>query len=332
MRVMLICLIVFQCVLRSEASAQQLDPASPVQLETVLVRGEVPAPGLWELTRAGKKVLIMGTLSPVPKDIVWTSAKVERQIAQAEVILSAPGVTIRSDSGFFGSAMLIPAYQKSRKNPGGRQLKDVLPPELYARWARAKAVHLGNDRGVESLRPVYAANELYAAAIRQAGLSTSNIVDPAAARVAKREGIPVRSTDYALILRDAKSTLKRLSAESLDDQDCLVQTLDRLDADLHRMALRANAWANGDVPGLRALPFVDHRKACAAALVNNEVAREQGIDDMERLAFERWIVTLNQALEDYDTVFATLPINRLLDPAGLIVRLKTLGFEVVGPE
>ena len=147
-------------------------------------------------------------------------------MAQAQEVLGPPGVSVSADVGLFGGLMLMPSYQRSKKNPDGKRLQDVLPPATYARWQAAKARYLGNDRSVEALRPVHAAKALFDAAVRQVGLSDEDRVDPVIRHVAKAHDIPLRSSVLRLTIKDPKKTLKQLSATSLDDVPCLEQTLD----------------------------------------------------------------------------------------------------------
>jgi uncharacterized protein YbaP (TraB family) len=314
------------------AQTPQAEEIEPITLESVLVAGSVPAPGLWELTRGSKRLLIMGTLDPVPRNIEWTSSKVERRIAESDAILGPPGISVGTDIGLVRGAMLLPAYNRSKRNPDGQRLQDILPAALYERWQAAKQAHLTRNDSVEKLRPVHAANALYEAAIRRAGMSNESIVEPVVERVAKSRRIPILSTSYKLVVRDPKATLKALSATSLDDTICMEQTLDRLRSDLSVMAQRANAWSTGDVAALQAMPYVDHRKACVNALAGNAIARQQGIADIDALVQSAWLKQARAALTDHDTVFATLPVARLLEDDGVLGVLAGDGFTVKAPE
>jgi hypothetical protein len=87
------------------------------------------------------------------------------------VVIGPPTVSMGSDIGFFRGLMLVPSLLKARNNPGGMHLQDMVPADLYARWLPLKARYMGRDRGVEKRRPIFAAQELYEAAMRKSGLS-----------------------------------------------------------------------------------------------------------------------------------------------------------------
>lgn len=108
--------------------------------------------------------------------------------------------------------------------------------------------------------------------------------------------------------------------------------MDRLDQDLSTMILRANAWANGDIAQLKELPFVDHKQACSRALASNEVARQQGILDLDQRIKTQWLAVARKALAEKDTVFATLPIGKLLEADGVLAALSAEGYTVTSPE
>lgn len=240
------------------------EDSSVVDLGVVVVTGAHPAPGLWELTRGEKTLLIMGTLAPAPKHMTWISEHVEARIAQAGVILGSPGVVVGADVGLLRGAMLWPAYQRSKKNPEGQKLQDVLSPVTFARWQGLKQRYLARDNEVDRLRPLYAAKSLFDAAVRSADMTDESLVDPVVERVAKTHGIPIRTTAVRLTISDPKVVLEKINATQFSDQDCLIQTMDRLEQDLTTMVVRANAWADGNLDQLKSLPFIDQKKRASA--------------------------------------------------------------------
>lgn len=316
----------------AQAQAAPTNPDGELPLDSVVVTGTLPAPGLWEATRGAKRVLLMGTLRPSAREMTWYSPKVERRIAAAQVVLAAPGVSVGTDIGLFRGMMLLPAYQRSKRNPDGKTLKDVLPPATYARWEIARDRYLNGSRSMDQLRPVHAAKALFDAAVTHAGMTDDDHVDPVVARVAKDHGISVRPTVLKLSIKDPNKTLQSLGRTTLNDVPCLVQTLDRLDIDLKTMVTRANAWAIGDLGHLAALPFVDQKPACLSALAANEIARAQGITDLDAQVQKHWLDTMEESLSDHDVVFATMPVGRLTQNGGVLDTLKAAGFRVQAPK
>ena len=95
------------------------------------------------------------------------------------------------------------------------------------------------------------------------------------------------------------------------------------------MRLRAEAWSVGDVAHLRALPFHDQAPACIAALGSSEVAQQHGIHDLQGQLRARWLEETRKAFASNDRVFASLPVQMLLDDTGVLRALQAEGFVVV---
>ena len=316
-------------------SAQSNAPAMPDEprlLDTVVVSGSLPAPKLWELTKGEKRLLIMGSLTPTPRAMTWDSGTVARRIGQAELVLGPPGLSISADTGPIGGLMLYSSVKKAKQLPQGKTLRDVLSPETYARWRVAKDRYLPNDDDVETMRPVYAAQALFDAAVSRVGLTNEDRVDPAIQKLADAKGIPFKKTKYFVYLKNAKKTMQQLAQAPVDDGMCMVQTLDRLQVDMQLLVARANAWAEGDVARLQSLPFNDQKKACIAAMADNDAARAQGLADPESAARERWLRITRESLSAHNVVFAQVPMWRLEGANGVLAALQADGFQVKSPE
>lgn len=316
---------------QTAAPAPAADLPEVRDLAPIVVSGVQPGPGMWRVSRNGNVLYLLGTMSPLPRDIDWISRDVEAVIAQSQEVLRPPTVAVRSGLGMFRSALLIPSALKARRNPDGRLLSDVVPAEDYARWSALKARYIGRDRGVEKWRPIFAARELYEAAIRKSGLSESGLVQPVVDRAAKRHGVRNTPVEVALEIKDPKTALREFSRGSLDDGECFDRTLVRIESDLDAMRLRANAWAVGDIEGLRALPFADQYSACIAAVTSTGLAQRLGLGDLRAQMEQEWLRQAERALEQNPSTFATVPIRELIQPGGLLAMLQARGYQVEAP-
>lgn len=304
----------------------------PRLLDTVVVSGSLPAPKLWELTKGEKKLLIMGSLTPTPRAMTWDSATVARRMSQAELVLGPPGISISADTGPIAGLMLYSSFKRTKQLPEGRTLRDVLPPETYARWRAAKEHYLPGNDDVEGMRPVYAAQALFDAAVERVGLTSEDRVDPAIQRLANAQEIPFKKTKYFVYLKNARKVMQQLAQAPVDDGACMAQTLDRLQVDVELLVARANAWAEGDVSRLQSMPFNDQKKACIAAMVDNDAARAQGLADPEGAARERWLRITRESLATHNVVFAQVPIRLLEGTNGLLAALQADGYQLTSPE
>ena len=150
------------------------DAAAPTTLDTVLVTGEQPGPGLWKVSRGDHVMWILGAQYPLPKDMTWRSRDVEQAIAQSQAVIA--DATPKLKLNFFHKLTLLPTVYSARKNDDGATLKEILPAELYERWLALKAKYIGHDNGVERLRPMVAANELYDKALAKSGLARNSLI------------------------------------------------------------------------------------------------------------------------------------------------------------
>ena len=300
-------------------------------LEAMVVSGTRPGPGMWTVSRDGHTLHILGTVSPLPRRMEWMSADVEAVVARSQAVIEAPQVVVDADVGVFRGLALLPAMLRARNNPGKKPLREVVSADLYARWQVLKGRYMGNDRGVEKRRPLVAAQELYEAALKKSGLRTRGVVTPVVRRAAKDAGVPLVATRVTLTLEDPKGVLKELNASDLADRECFAGTMARIETDLDNMRARANAWADGDIEALRALPYDDHYTTCLEALTGSALAQRLGIHDLRARAEQAWLVNVEKALADNAVSFAALPMSQLLAADGLLAQLRARGYEVQAP-
>ena len=308
--------------------AQDATASPSVTIDTVVVSGAQPGPRLWKVSRGGHVLWILGTLSPVPKDMEWSSGEAAARIRQAGEILRPPSARIDSDLGFFGALTLLPSAMSARKNPDGKTLQQVLPAPVYARWLVLKQRYIGRDNGVEKFRPVFAANELWQAAIKHSGLSQSSVVWPVVKDIADEVDAKLTSPTVTIKLEDPRKALKQFKGSALDDVACFERTLARLETDLGPMRQRANAWAIGDVKTLRSLPHVDAEGACEQAFLSAAVVKERGMGDLPARIEAVWLAEAERVLAAHASSFALLPMNELLDDNGYVAKLRAKGYTV----
>lgn len=314
------------------AFAQETAPTgtdAPV-METVLVTGEQPGPGLWKVSKDGHELWILGTWSPLAANMQWHSKEAEERIAESQEVLLAPKASV--GVGFFRGITLLPALVGLRKNGDGKTLADVLPPELYARWQVLKARYLPDDRKIERERPLFAAQELYHKAIANSGLTLKNDAQTRVVEIARRSKVKVTKIEVEVKLEQPREALRDFkTAPRGGDVECLRATMDRLDTDLAAMAQRANAWADGDLERLRELPYVDQDRTCLDGAASTPGLRQRIAAAREAVAAQ-WLRTIEAALARNATSFAVAPINQLTHEDGWLARLRANGYAVEAPD
>lgn len=300
-------------------------------LDTVVIAGRYPGPGLWKIRSGERTLWILGTQNPLPKRMEWDSANVERKVAAAQELLLPPTVKMDADIGFFRGLTLLPSLFKARKNPNDKTLRDMVPMEQYARWQVLKARYIGSDRGVESWRPMFAALELYNKAIARSGMTVEPVVSDAVEKAAKRSKVKITTPVLTIKIADPKKALREFSSEALNDQECFRRTLDRIETDLGAMAGRANAWAEGDIQALRDLPYESQYSACRAAFTETGIARKQGMQDMQARMEAAWFAAAEKSLSQNLSTFAVMPVSQLMRSEGLLARLAAKGYTIEAP-
>ncbi|WP_460457209.1 TraB/GumN family protein [Arenimonas alkanexedens] len=305
-------------------------PPTPI-LETIVVSGAQPGPGLWKVSRDGRVLWVLGTLAPLPKRMEWSSREVERRVAAAGVLLMPPTVKVDAQGAALGGLFLVPSLLRARNNPEGERLPDVLPAADYARWLRLKAIYLGRDRGVEKRRPILAAMDLRDAAFDRADLSWRDVVGRELRRAAKRANVPVEQPVVTLVIEDAKAAVKEFRSSEFDDLACFRKTLDQVENDLETLASRANAWAIGDLATLEALPYADNAKACTDALLGSGLAQRSGFSELPARVEAAWLQAAETALATHPESVAVLPMARVVGERGYLRALAARGYTVEAP-
>ncbi len=317
-------------------SAAPVDPpsvqtSSPQDLETIVIAGRYPGPGLWKIRKGDHVLWILGSQSPLPKRMDWDSANVERIIAGSQEVLMPPAVEMDADVGFFRGLTLLPSLFKALKNPDGKKLSDVLPAVQYARWQVLKQRYVGSNRNIEEWRPIFAAVELYEKAIDHSGMTEKDIVSDVIRRAAKKHRVHITTPKVAIKIKDPKAALKAFSNEAIDDQECFRKTLDRIENDLGTMIQRANAWAEGDIETLRALRYSNQFNACFAAFSSSAIARKEGMLDVEKRLTDIWLEAAEAALAKNASSFAVLPASQLLQADGYFEVMAAKGYVIEEP-
>ena len=317
-------------------------PAQDAPLEEVVVNGEFPGPGMWKVTRAddasAHTLWIIGDPPPLPKRIEWKSKDVEAVLSGAQEILRDASITMKPDEeiGLFRGLTLLPAVLKARKNPEDGRLKDLLPPDLYARWLVQKKLYLGRESGVEEWRPIFAAHKLRKAAFDELKLRESGMVWDVVGKLARQKKITVTTPTLTFTFKrdDIRAKIKEFSRESLADVECFATTLDLTEAlsDRDTENSRARAWATGDLQTLAGLPPLPNPSLpCVMAVMSSQVAREVIPGDIREQLYVLWIGAAEHSLAAHQTTFAIVPLAKLTRDDGYLSRLAAKGYLIEAP-
>lgn len=316
------------------AWSQNESPAPAGEGEKILIVGQRPGPGLWKVSKDDHVLWIFGTYSPLPKKMTWRSQQVEKIIAQSQENIGAP--TAGVGVGWANSLNILTALPfviGAKKNADGAQLKDVVPPDVYARWTVLKAKYIGDDSGIESERPIFAANELFTKALDKSGLGGDKEVLAEIKKISQQHKIKITATGVSIQLENPRGVLRDFKKTSLDDLACFTKTIDRLETDLESMRVRANAWAVGDIEAMRKLTYPDQVEACKSAVSNSAWMQSlPGAAGLEQRMRDSWLAAAEKALATNESTFAVLTVPQIMNPTGLVAALQAKGYVVEQPD
>jgi uncharacterized protein YbaP (TraB family) len=308
------CLLV-GCFAASACRADQTQPA----LDEIVVTAERAGPGMWHVHRGAANVWILGSISPLPRDITWRSRQVEQVLESTSQVLVQKPLEISVPRILW---MLI-ADRKYLMVGGGKKLKDALPPELHARFAAQRSKVTDDADKWERYRPIIAAAFLQQAAFHQVNLSMRLDLGAALRALAKKHGVRIEEIKVAGV-SDMLEALKTMPAAT--ERTCVEASLTTIESGLPRLVERAQAWAGGNVDRIENLPELKEVDACRTALD----AGKGALDVIGRIR-QTWLQNIEKYLRSAGTTIAVVNIDMLLERGGLMDQLRAKGYEVDPP-
>jgi uncharacterized protein YbaP (TraB family) len=308
------CLLVGCCA----ASACRADQTQPA-LDEIVVTAERAGPGMWHVHRGAANVWILGSISPLPRDITWRSRQVEQVLESTSQVLVQKPLEISVPRILW---MLI-ADRKYLMVGGGKKLKDVLPPELHARFAAQRSKVTDDADKWERYRPIIAAAFLQQAAFHQVNLSMRLDLGAALRALAKKHGVRIEEIKVAGV-SDMLEALKTMPPAT--ERTCVEASLTTIESGLPRLVERAQAWAGGNVDRIENLPELKEVDACRTALD----AGKGALDVIGRIR-QTWLQNIEKYLRSAGTTIAVVNIDMLLERGGLMDQLRAKGYEVDPP-
>jgi len=316
--------------LAARSPAAQPPPGSPPSGESaapvaeVVVEGRHEGPRMWIVRRGDHTLWILGTISPLPKKMVWQPDAVEEVLKQVQEVVPAwPTYGIGANP--ITALRVYIEWRRLQKPPDHMPLREALPPELYARVVALKARYDPHDDKLEQMRPMLAARQLLMRGLDASGLAAQNEVQQEVLKLARRQGVRVHQDKVRI--EDPVGVLKDVGATPLAGEvACLNSVVTLLETDVSLLQARARAWALGDVDSLRQLPHAEDRTACLAAVSTSERVRA-----LIARAQDDWLIAVEQSLAANRGTLAVQSMDRLLGANGTLAALRARGYQVEGP-
>jgi len=284
----------------------------------MIVSGSRPGPRLWQVHQGASNLWILGTVSPLLDGVSWRSAEVVRLLGRTDTVLAAKPLQISLPRALW----IMLAQRGLVLNPGGRQLRELLPPALYGRFAALRSRYGKSDDQWERYRPLIAGALLEDEALKANGLSTRLDVSLTVRRLAREHHVPITEVN----IPGASDLLKALKTVSPGaESGCFQTILETVESGIPALRERANAWSSGDVERIRATP--ESAEANCERLLSTE---SQPVQPLAQIR-SRWLEALERALSHPGAAIAVVDMDLLLSANGLLQRLRADGYAVDGP-
>lgn len=313
--------------------AAQEGPAPGVtHLDTVVISAADAGPHVWEYRRGERTLLVLGTIAPVPTDLDFIPATLQKSVDASTAVIGSPGVVVGEGIGLLRGLSLWSSIRQRKYLPEGRTLSDTLAPEDYRRWSALKARYLPRNRDVERMLPMYAAWQLYDAVLEQSGIAQRKV--SAADKVielARAKRVGVTEAKFHLVIDNPRRAIAQFRVDPQADLACLRDTMRGIESLPGLSRQLAQDWSAGNVEAMQAL-LQTHTlpTPCWSALTNQAIARQQGVD-LEQAVRESWVAAVQGASAAHPVVFLTAPVTDLLNGTGRAQWLQQLGYVPVAP-
>lgn len=311
-------------------------------MEVVVVSGRQPGPPLWKVTQGDHTLWILPLVSVVPKDMDWDDSRVAALIAASDEVIEPPGVSL----GVSKRLLLNPLnwirgprlYQRLSRNPGGKSLREILPPDLWERYAALRQRYFPRDGDVETLRPAFAIARMNTLILKEENLTGPGGIEKHVEKLIDKQR-SLRRTQVEIeeqvqgSYADLSARLGKLVDSLPKDNElaCFGTQLDLYERHIDDMKRVANAWATGDAHDIDSLSTLGELEDPCTQLL---LASSEG-DYMEKLvtqSSQRWLEAADRALAHNRSTFAVLPMIHISGARSLIDLLKTRGYEVHAPQ
>jgi uncharacterized protein YbaP (TraB family) len=308
------------------AAAAVGEPLAEEPLPALTVSAERLGPRLWRVhgglpgtaPDSGGELWILGTISPLPIDVRWRAAEVDRLLARVDLVLMAKPLEI----GAARALWLLVAHRDDLMLPHGAKLENILPRDLYARFAAMRARYADSWSKWERYQPIIAAALLEDAALEKNGLSSHLDVSLAVRHLARNHHVRIEEVATPGI-PDLLELMRSAGPET--QQRCMAAVLDVLEDDVQSLTSRARAWGSGDVDEIQALP-APPEVICAASLG----AQSPAVAELSRTELS-WKMALEARLRSRGVTLAVLDVDLLVGSEGLVAQLRRDGYTVDAP-
>ena len=320
------------CALASICHANPAPASSQVTASLPAVQIDQFGPAIWGISKGNHVLWIVGSVSPIQKDLKWNSINVTELMKNARVFVADKRSTNLGKK--LSILRLIQVdwleHHQWRENPHGAVLSSILPNSTYEQWLRLWKKY-GNGRNPpDRLTPFYASEMLYRRFRDHYGLR-ERYVDRALIHIARHDGLRIK---HPILIQGVshfeKAFLRIRKQQDGDHFACFRAILERVAHDYPKIYYRAKAWAIGDLSQIEYLKPTSRHSCYWNSTYRAAYAKEYG---GENLRFKHRLVDYyERIIQKYPVAVTVLPINILLRSKGFIYLFRKLGYDITDPQ
>lgn len=293
------------------ANAQATDDSFDTVDEIVVEARRSGAP-IWEVTRSGATVLLVGEINGVPEASPWSASALEAATARSQRVMSGIGV-----QGSFRDFLRVMWRMRTLTTlPGSTTSADYLQPQWQARLDAIEA-RVDEDYSRDSFL-ITAGNLLRDGA--GYGRDTADDAGDVVRRAARKARVPVRSVEAET--RGDKLVDDLLRAPPESRLTCMYAAIEAAEAGPEAVLARGLAWTRFEVTEVMKSPV---QKALG-------VCWPWGDPELGPQLKTAWTTAIEEALTQTGVTMAVAPLALLAEPGGVLDRLESQGAVIEGPE
>jgi uncharacterized protein YbaP (TraB family) len=294
------------------AAQDQAVDAEDALVEELIVSARRPGPAMWKVADSDTVVWVMGVPNALPKGLEWNRQDLKARLAKANVLIAGTG---RWKANVFSLLWMVLTGRDKFAAEG--PLSQTLPPDLYARYQKARG-RSDLDQRYPTIKPAMAAMAVSMNFQQALGLQSReperSIRKEAFLRVRVQEVGESDAVDFLRIFRDMPRDTELA---------CMEDALRQVEAGRDRMLEAARGWARGD---LRVAVSAERGwERC--------IAKDPQIARIVEANMSAVTAAIGKALEKPGHAVAIVELRPLLAQNGVLVRLKALeGVTVTAPD
>jgi uncharacterized protein YbaP (TraB family) len=293
-------------------------PTTDWAMEVVVVEAAQKGPPLWRLKKGDSEVWILGKVGQLPKGIAWNKAQLEQVVDGAKEVVLPP----EASTGFFGMfevGWFILTHRDALSMPHGKKLEPSLQPDIRDRFVKAhETIGTKADRYQDD-SPLIAGFKLLGDYAKKTNM-VDQIPEISVRKIADAKNVKVRRVaNY-----DAKPLVKDMLRLPLEaGYSCLDNALTDYETMTLHAAPLAEAWAVGDIAGIKA--------HYASSMLESCVKQSRKYGELDRRAVDDMTGAVNEALSKPGKTVMVMDIGWLFRATGIADQLRKEGVVIEGP-